>query len=102
MGTDQDVLVAQGGERWRWIQTWMSWLHREVDTDLDVLVAQRPEFLLLVPALVQVVHVHLLAEDGERRLCCLAHLLVHTLSLNNTTPDSIIRQSQTGVDHELQ
>ena len=43
MGTDQDVLVAQDGERWRWIQTWMSWLHREVDTDLDVLVAQGGE-----------------------------------------------------------
>ena len=73
------------------------WREMEVDTDLDVLVAQGSEFLFLVSALVQVVHVHLLAEDGERRLCCLAHLLVHTLSLKHTTPDFIIR-FQTRVD----
>ena len=30
MDTDQDVLVAQAGERWRWIQTRMCWLHRMV------------------------------------------------------------------------
>ena len=52
-------------------------------TDLDVLVTQRPQLLPLVSALVQVVDVHLLAQDGERRLRRLAHLLVHTLRLKH-------------------
>lgn len=54
-------------------------------TDLDVLVTQRPQLLPLVSALVQVVDVHLLAQDGERRLRRLAHLLVHTLRLKHRT-----------------
>ncbi len=50
-------------------------------THLDVLVAERAQFLLLEAGLVEVVDVHLLGEDGQGRLGRLAHLLVHALGL---------------------
>ena len=46
-----------------------------------MLVTQGSQFFLLESALVQVEYIHLLHEDGQRRLRRLSHLLVHALSL---------------------
>lgn len=59
-------------------------------SDLDVVVAQRAQLLFADAGLVQVVRVHLLAQDRQGRLRGLADLLVHALCLQHNTVCAVI------------